>query len=80
MNRSDRWIYFPSVTYANKAKQLLSRENIITRMERTPMSYRGAGCGYRLAVTAQNYDNAVNICKDAGIPMRDPEHKREGAG
>lgn len=61
------WIYFPSVTYANKARYYFERAGIYTRIERIPESEMRLSCGYRLLVGQEQFEQAVGICKDNGI-------------
>ena len=61
-------LMFSSITYAMKAKQILSKHNIASEIQRTPKNKNSAGCGYSLFVP-NNIDEAERILKDNGIKM-----------
>lgn len=49
-------IKLSSVTYALKAKSILSRHGVYAQVERNPHPQRNEGCGYRLIVPETNLD------------------------
>lgn len=67
MGGAGSWILFPSVTYANKARHYLGQAGIHTRMERIPETVMGKTCGYRLLVSQENLQAALDICSSKGI-------------
>ncbi len=63
-------IILPSITYAYKARDYLSRKGIAGYIERTPEELRTKGCSYSLAVRA-NADQAVALLQSAGFRILD---------
>ena len=64
------YITFRSVTYAQKAQQILNRNNITCTIQRTPRWMEAQGCGYALRIWAKEPLGAVNLLQTEKIPMR----------
>lgn len=63
-----RWIILPSITYAYKARDFLSRKGISVYIERTPEALRTKGCSYSLVLRG-DVDRAVALLQSAGFPI-----------
>ena len=61
-------MWFASVTYAGKSKDLLRRECISSKMRRA-MGKKG-GCGYVLELNAEKAERAKEILRLNGINYR----------
>ncbi len=61
-------IMFSSMTLLMKAKELLRRNNIMSKTVRTPARLRNRSCGYSLQVN-RDFDEAFNLIKDNHIPI-----------
>lgn len=55
-----------SITYAMKSREILSRHDIRSSVERTPRSSRTQGCSYSVYVPYRT-DDAEKILSEAGI-------------
>ncbi len=62
-------ITFASVTNAMKARELLRRHNIPSRMIRTPAKLRKGSCGYSLAV-GRDFEKATQLIVNHNIPYK----------
>lgn len=65
---SKNLIMMASITYAMKAKEVLSKKGIRSEIVRTPRNAVRAGCGYSLYVP-KNFSRAVSIIKASGIKI-----------
>ncbi len=59
------YITFRSITYAQRAQNLLDRRGIRSYLYRTPKAMAKGGCGYSLRV---NDASGVTAVREAGIP------------
>jgi len=66
-----------SITYANKAKEILSRHGYRCDIQKTPRS-AASGCGYSIRVTGE-LEEIVAILGEKGIAVRNVV-KKNGAG
>lgn len=64
-----------SLTYAYKAKDILSRNHISSRIVPTPRHLIKHGCGYSLLVNA-NSDRIAAVLRQAGIRIVDMQKLR----
>lgn len=60
-------IAFRSITPAQRAEQLLRRNGIASRLQRTPRSMAQGGCGYCLTLRSQSGARAMKLLAQAGI-------------
>ena len=66
---NDNWlITFRSVTYAQKAEQILKRAGIICTMQRTPKELSRRGCGYCLRIRGVDAMTAVELLREKNAP------------
>ncbi len=61
------YITFRSITYAQRAQNLLDRRGIRTYLLRTPKAMAKNGCGYSLRTA---YAEAVNYLQEANLPYQ----------
>ena len=61
-------IILSSLTFAYKAKDLLSAQNIKTHIIKTPSKYGITSCSYSLEIKG-NPDKAIDIIKTKGIKI-----------
>ncbi len=59
-------ILFPSMTAVLKAREVLRRRGINSRVIRTPANLRRRSCGYSLLVK-RGFDEAVSLIKNENI-------------
>ena len=59
-------ILFPSMTAVLKAREVLRRRGINSRVIRTPANLRRRSCGYSLLVN-RGFDEAVSLIKNENI-------------
>ena len=59
-------ILFPSMTAVLKAREVLRRRGINSRVIRTPANLRRRSCGYSLRVK-RGFDEAVSLIKNENI-------------
>ena len=59
-------ILFPSMTAVLKAREVLRRRGINSRVIRTPANLRRRSCGYSLLVK-RGFDKAVSLIKNENI-------------
>lgn len=59
-------ILFPSMTAVLKAREVLRRRGINSRVIRTPANLRRRSCGYSLLVK-RSFDEAVSLIKNENI-------------
>lgn len=59
-------ILFPSMTAVLKAREVLRRRGINSRVIRTPANLRRRSCGYSLLVK-RGFDEAVSLIKNKNI-------------
>jgi hypothetical protein len=59
-----------SLTYAYKAKDLLAKNGIRSRIVYKPKNLAKQGCGYSLAVDRQKQTEAYEILLQEGIEVR----------
>lgn len=61
-------IIFNSMTAAMKAREVLRRHGIVTRMTKTPGHFRRGTCSYSLRVKPDT-ERAVEILEKHGLPF-----------
>ena len=66
-----KYLIFSSVTYALRAMTLLKKYGIGARLEKIKNIAALGGCGYALAIEADNLDKVVSIIKAEGIRIID---------
>ena len=59
-------ILFPSMTAVLKAREVLRRRGINSRVIRTPANLRRRSCGYSLLVM-RGFDEAISLIKNENI-------------
>ncbi|HCA04752.1 MAG TPA: hypothetical protein DEO32_02520 [Ruminococcaceae bacterium] len=59
-------ILFPSMTAVLKAREILRRQGISSRVIRTPANLRRRSCGYSLLVR-RSFEDAVSLIKTGKI-------------
>ena len=64
------YITFRSVTFAQRAEQVLTGAQVRCSLQRTPRWMEAQGCGYALRIWAQEPDTAVELLRQNKIPMR----------
>lgn len=62
-------LVFSSITYALKARDLLSRASIDSEIIRSPRVREIRGCGYGLKLDDRDSQSATNICAASGIKI-----------
>lgn len=60
-------LVFSSITYALKARDLLSRASIDSVLIRSPRVQEVRGCGYGLKLADEDGTAATSVCASAGI-------------
>ncbi|MCD7859612.1 MAG: DUF3343 domain-containing protein [Firmicutes bacterium] len=68
--RSEILITFRSITYAQRAEQLLNRGNISCVLQRTPKLLAQRGCGYCLRLNARFLERAVELLRRGDVPYQ----------
>lgn len=63
----EHYITFRSLTTAQRASALLQRYGIAHRLQRTPKSMAGLGCGYSLKLAGWRSLEAVQLFREDGI-------------
>ena len=63
---SKHYLSFVSLTYVYKAREILKRHGIASRVIPTPKSVGRAGCSYSLVPSGDSLE-AAQILKNAGI-------------
>ncbi len=61
---------FASFTYANKAKKLLARANVYSKLIKLGTQETGTGCTHGLSVSGENYYRAVEILRSNNVNYR----------
>lgn len=61
-------IMFSSVTFAMKGKNILMKNNIFSKVVRTPMYLQNKSCGYSLILN-NDIDKAMGILRSNGISV-----------
>ncbi|MDO4731778.1 MAG: DUF3343 domain-containing protein [Clostridia bacterium] len=61
-------IMLSSLTIAMKSKDILSYNNIISYVKRTPNSDKNTGCGYGLYIP-KNLEKAIKLLKERNIKI-----------
>ncbi|MBQ7522338.1 MAG: DUF3343 domain-containing protein [Clostridia bacterium] len=67
---SKKYMMFPSITYAMKAKNILRSQGIYADMVKTSQFSTQKGCGYSL-VFNRNFDKALAVLQKNGISITD---------
>lgn len=62
-------LVFSSITYALKARDLLSRASIDSELIRSPRVREVRGCGYGLRIADDEAASANSVCSAAGIKI-----------
>ena len=63
-------ITFRSVTYAQRAEQLLKKEGYRCYLQRTPAWMEQQGCGYSLHLAGGDVHRAVGLLQSGRLPLR----------
>lgn len=63
----DWLITFRSVTYAQRAEQILRRAGIDTHLRRTPKELSKRGCGYCLSLSGKDVPAGVELLREKEI-------------
>ncbi|MBR3806629.1 MAG: DUF3343 domain-containing protein [Clostridia bacterium] len=61
---------FDSVTYANKAKKILSRAGVQSKLIKLSDSNESGGCIHGLSVSKEGYYTAVKALREIGVSYR----------
>lgn len=64
----DYYFTFRSVTYAQRAQQLLTGAHISSAMMRAPKAMSSKGCGYALRIRASAAAHAADVLQNGGVP------------
>lgn len=64
------YITFRSVTFAQRAEKLLTRNQYRCSLQRTPRWMEEQGCGYALRVWTKDPLPAVRLLRDSDVLMR----------
>lgn len=64
------YITFRSVTFAQRAEKLLSRNSYRCSLQRTPRWMEEQGCGYALRVWTKDVAPAVALLREHDVQMR----------
>ena len=64
------FITFRSVTFAQRAEALLTRNNMRCTLQRTPRWMEEQGCGYALKLWTKDVIPAVELLRGEQVPMR----------
>lgn len=64
------YITFRSITFAQRAEQILSRGNIPCTLRRTPKWMEEQGCGYALRIRTPDIRPQAQLLRQNRIPMR----------
>ena len=64
------YVTFRSVTFAQRGEKLLNQKGIRCTLQRTPRWMEEQGCGYCLRIWTKEISLAVEILRQAGIPLR----------
>ena len=64
------YLTFRSVTHAQRAEGLLTKQEIRCSIQRTPRWMEAQGCGYALRLWTKEPEAAVRILRSHNIPMR----------
>lgn len=64
------YITFRSVTYAQRGEKLLNQGGIRCTLQRTPRWMEAQGCGYCLRVWTKEIGPAVELLREAQVPLR----------
>ena len=64
------YITVRSVTYAQRAEQLLSRQGFRCSVQRTPRWMEEQGCGYCVKLWTDDPAGAMALLREAGVPTR----------
>lgn len=73
------FITFRSVTFAQRAEALLTRNNMRCTLQRTPRWMEEQGCGYALKLWTKDVIPAVELLRGEQVPMR-KIHAQRGDG
>ncbi len=65
-----KYMMFPSITYALKAKNILRSHGIYADMVKTSQFKNQKGCGYSLIVN-RNFEKALTVLRNNGIEITD---------
>lgn len=71
------FITFRSVTYAQRAERMLSRNGFRCSLQRTPRWMEEQGCGYSLRVQTQDIRPVVLLLRQEQLPLRKIYIQRE---
>lgn len=71
------YITFRSVTYAQNAEKLLSRNGYRCSIQRTPRWMEEQGCGYALRIWTKDIPDVVQLLQENQLPMRRVYFKRD---
>lgn len=63
------FITFRSITYAQRAQELLRRSGMGTSLGRTPRSLEQKGCGYSLRVPFTASQRALSLLRQNNVPF-----------
>lgn len=64
------FITFRSITFAQRAEQLLSRSGVWCTLQRTPRWMEEQGCGYALRIRTKDIRQAGEQLRQAKVPLR----------
>ena len=64
------YVTFRSVTFAQRGERMLNQKGIRCTIQRTPRWMEEQGCGYCLRIWTKEIAPAVEILRQAKIPMR----------
>ncbi len=64
----DYYVTFRSVTFAQRAQQLLTGAHIQSSMMRAPKAMSRKGCGYALRIRASAAAHAAAVLQSGGVP------------
>lgn len=81
----DYYYTFRSITFAQRAQQILANARIPCALLRAPKSMSAKGCGYALKLRPRDTAGAAALLRNAGVPISGvyrvrPDGSAEAAG
>ena len=64
------YITFRSVTFAQRGERVLTEAGIHCSLQRTPKWMESKGCGYALRIWTGSAEEALELLRRSGVPMR----------
>lgn len=71
------YITFRSVTYAQRGERVLNQAGVRCSVQRTPKWMEEQGCGYSIRVMTWDISRAVQLLREAQLPLKKVYIRRE---